>query len=987
MKHNKIISIALFAVVVLMTAFFGCDNRTFEADEFRIEWVSAPDTLYSNVEAEVKVLVVNKKTNVPAPTQTVTFKVNKGVIEATAATNEFGVATAKFSHTLTTDTVEQAKVEAHIHKSQKIATINLMSHPGEFIIKKMEAIPNIQYNDYGRTTSRITAYVVDKQGIGVVGETVRFRAHLEGSPNTTYGRVTSSAITDSTGIARVTFSDNGDYNPILNAVIVATIDQSRAETEVTIRDASELEYDLHLSRNPIRIYADNNVSSSMVTARVRDHNQFPVPNVIVQFKASIGQITARVETDEMGIARTEFFDGGEEGTAIITAKVGDITKEVDIEVLPVPEVHSVTISPVPSVVSLEGIYPITATAIDSSGAGLVKGSIMVFEATRGGFQVGEDEGTAEVIYAETDDRGMATVRWGSGTTAGDTHFTAYILGREPRGTAETYIRPGEPERINLFSMVRLAGQQHWERMPAAIPVDFQAQNNAVRVFAQVTDLFDNPVQDGIPLLFETDLGTIHPIKSTETFTLNVKDPLTGVVQPRDYSGVAWSIFTLGAQAGTATITAMTRDEEISGVTTIRIESYDIQSISFVQQEEIYLDVRGVGGIESRLLIVELRDFSGNRVADPPAPELPPMVEFQILDDPAPAGVNINNQGFLAMVRSNNGEARASINSGSGSGTVRVRVRLQDDQTINATKSNIVIRSGLPETIGPFLADFDEGINVGGGVWRVQAGAVVKDIHGNECIDGTVVHFSLGPNPPPTTEIIGAGFVGNESDESEDGEPGVAFTHFYYHGRDTGKEVTIIARSGDKSGQITIRLPIQQPQLEVAPSVGVVRFHSAQGYPQDHYVEVVATLSDGQGNLLAGHEILLTATQGDIVRHGLAMGAYAGSLPRFIITHEGGVNYDRFQTIDPHREPAPAPPGPPQEWTPDGHRRPPHTLVSEPGKAYGCVKVYIHEIPLPVEEWFVQLDNQITVRLVGTDTIAQTSFTMIRYNPAFVPPFR
>lgn len=967
MKSSRYITIALFAVAILTAAFFGCDNRVFEADDFEIQWITAPDTLYSNVEANIRVLVTTKKTKVPAPNQTVTFKTDRGEIQATAETNEFGVATAKFSHN--SRSLATARIEAYIHQSEVTASVVLQIHPGEYVIRKITATPKVIYNDNNVTRSAVRVLVVDSEGIGAVGQVVSFKAFREEQPSSTRGKVTSTAVTDSSGVARATFADNGDLG---KAVVQAMIDQSTDTTHVQIKDAMDLEFDLHLTRYPARIYADNNVSSSTITARVRDHLGFPVSGATVRFRASIGHIAASVMTDERGIAVVEFFDGGEVGTAEIRATVNDVEATVYVEVSEVPTVHEVNFASFPVSVSLEATFTLSATAVDTAGVGLVKGSIMVFEATKGGFQVGEDEALVEVVYADTDDRGRASVRWSSGTSAGDVHFTAYIMGTEPRANAESYITPGLPERIRVTSMVRMQGEQFWRSMPAALPVDFQQQNNAIRVFAYVVDMFDNPVSDGIPIMFDTDLGTIHPIKPTETFTLNVWNQDAQQAQPRQFKGVAWSVFTMGASAGTAAITAMTMDEEIIGITTIRIESYDIRSISFVQEEEIFLDVRGVGGVESRQLIVHLKDFSGNLVADPPAPELPPMVEFDILA-PYPSGVTINNIGTSASVRSNNGVASASIISGEDSGTVRIRVRLADNQTIQAIKSNIVVRSGPPASIQPFIPEFDQAVNIGGGMWRLNIGAVVKDRYGNEAINGTVVHFSL-EGAPPDTEVRGAGFVGNESDENEDGDPGIAWTHLFYHGRNTNEPFTIVAKSGEIEGEVNVIVPITAPNLEVAPSVGQVRFFSTGGRPQEHYVEIVATVTDGQGVDIRNQVVELVASQGDIVYHGLAQEPFRGHLPRYLITHEGGVQHPMMPPNDP-----------PQNWT-DGEFRPPHTTLSIRGRAYGVSKVYINELPPPDEEWFTQVDNQITVRLIGTDTIAQTSFTIIRYHAA-VPPFR
>lgn len=1009
MRTNKLMTIAFLAVAFITAAFFGCDNRTFEADTFVIEWISGPDSLYSNVESEIKVLVVNKNTNVPAPNETVTFKLSddfrsdKVEIQSAATTNEFGVATAKLSHTLSEE--RRIKVVAKIHQSHVETPdfIRLLEHPGEFVIRKLEALPPVIYNDRGRTRSSIRALVVDSEGTGVQGETVRFRSYKETDPSNTLGAVTSTALTDSTGIARATFNDNGDLGM---AVVVASIDHSKEEVNVEIKDRSLLELDLTLRAHPERIYSDNNVSVSTITARVRDSDGFPVSGETVEFRTTLGDIGARVVTNERGLAVTELGDGGDEGVAEITARVEDIEKTVNVHIDPVPEVANVAFGDVPPVVSLEGVFNITATAVDSAGVGLVKGSIMVLETTRGGFDLGEDEGTVRTMFLETDDQGTVSAQWNSGTTAGDVEFRAYILGTEPRAHAASYIRPGEPERITMTSIVRLAGETYWRRMPGAIPVDFIDRNNRVEVIAMVVDAFDNPVQEGIPIRFQTDLGSIQPLRDTRNFIRNWYDEALDEVVEREFKGAASSQFTIGNHAGTATLSASTIDEEIIGYTTIRVESYEVQSIQFVHPEEdedddngddfeVFLDVEGTGGRVAANLMVHLKDFSGNLISNPADGSNPPNVEFEILVNPG--GARLNNIGEQVTVRSNDGVAQVTVNSGRESGTVVLKASLQDNPDIFAVKSNIIIRSGPPHSIIPFMTGFDEGTAVPGGMWRIQVGAVVKDVQGNEVIRGTTVHFSLVGDYPDDTEIIGGAYVGNESDEEEDGDDGVAYTHLFYHGRDTNTPITIRARTGGgvpgdpNQGRIveqdiTRKLPLQQPSLELGVGVGQIRFFA--GHIDIHYQEVQAALSDGQGNMIKNQKITITASEGDIVRHGLAQNDFEGSLPSIAITH-GDPGFPPITNQHCPRRHDDLPYDLPDDTRPNNLQeyRAPHTLEPERGIAYAIARANRDLLPPPGEEPFIATGVELTGRILGTDTISQTSFIIIRYNPMFFPnPF-
>lgn len=919
MRKFSYLNVALLAIVILMTAFVGCDNREYLPDSFEIKSLTAPDTLFSGIEAELKAVVVEKDTNIPAPNQSVTFKTTTGIIEARAETNEFGVATVKFTHDLKDD--GETTVEASIDQSIATVGISLIPHPGDFVIVKLAAHPEFTYLDNGKTYSNIRALVRDKDGMGVVGETVRF--------STKYGRITASAVTDSTGLASVRFTDNLDPPPAGEpATIKAKIDNSERTVNVEIRPAIE-DYEIAISASPRVIYADGDITYSTIRATVKDYDGFPVPEAIVRFRTNLGQISGQVLTDERGVAATTFTDGYHEdddlasylGTAEIWAVIGDYGASVEVEIQETPEIDEIEFEDVQASIALESQLRITVRAVNVHGDPVSDGTLVTFTASKGSFEEAEGDLPPHMSYSNN---GYASVSWNAGTTAGRVIFTARI--GSIVAETESYIRAGEAEFIYLRPEFRNRDGD-WENLPpAGVPVDFTRD---VRIVATVVDLFDNAVTAGQPIRFSTDLGSIQGAAAT------------------DDEGKAYARFYPGATSGTAEITATTRNEEVSGIAIVHIYSDVISSISFVQDEEIFLDVRGVGGVESRTLTAELLDLSGNRVTGQHS------VLFEIIR--GPAGVNINNVGDSDVVLGNNGVARAAINSGSESGTVTVRVSLVENPDIQATKANIVVRSGPPASVEPFIGDFDTGTALTGGMWKVQAGAIVRDSNGNEVIDGTVVYFSLGSTPeaPGNTSISGAGYVGNEGDDSEDGDPGVAYTHVRYHGKNTNYPIVIIAETGEVEGRATVKLPLQQPRFELSASPQHVDFFLPDAEPAYHDVEVIGIVRDGQGNTIVGSKILLLSSHGEIRYH-----------PRAV-------------------------PFPPDPDTPDYEPEYIYTLdgdaFGERGYAYGILRGFKWEIPPPFDEYFTMVDVQVTARLVGADTIGQTSFTMYLYSIGQPPP--
>jgi hypothetical protein len=914
MKYTKFLTMATILLAVLLLTFVGCDKRTFEPDSFVIKELVAPDSLYSGVEATIEALVVDKE-DVPVSGETVTFKTERGVIQAKVVTDDFGIATATFSHNVLTADPVSTTIEAYIHKSTVTKTIWLRKHPGDYTIFRLTATPSIIYADNNVTTSEIRATIKDKDGFGAPNQTVRFSSN--------YGQITTMVVTDDAGIATATFGDNGDLPDADNPLVIrATIDQHEAiltAPDIVIEPVSD-DYELTLTVDPSVIYADNNITYATVKAQVRDSDGYPVVEESVQFGSNIGSVISQVMTDNTGIATTTFWDAGQMGTATIFARIGNTEKTVEVSILETPEVASIVLD-VQEEYLLEQIVTIRAYAENVNGDPVSDGTLVVFTATNGGF--GEE--TMESSAQANTSRGYAQVTFNTGTNAGTLEVTATIGAVST--TEQSYIFPGPPAFVSLRTEKKDAGEDEFSPVPpGGLPVNYHGE---VRVRASVKDLFNNSVSAGNALIFETTLGAIQEIAATND------------------QGIAYAEYFAGVSSGTAQITATavlpSEDEPAIGTTVLNFYSTDVQAIVFVDQEEVYLNVQGVGGLESATLMVNLRDYNGNLVTGQHE------VMFEIVHqppavpgDPDYMPVNINNAGDSDTVLSNNGVAVASLNSGTVSGTVGVRASLVNNPVISATKTNIVVTGGPPHTVVPFIGQFDTGVSLGGGLWLIQAGAFVSDVYGNPVIDGTTVAFSLSTNPvpPPHTSIFGGGVVGNPSLDDEEGTAGVAYTTLIYHGLYTYKPIEIFAESGGVNGNSTehnddvyLRLPIQQPRMEMQVDPGYHEYFPST-IPVNQTSRIDVSLQDGQGNDINGAVILLTSSHGQ---------------------------FDLFVDDWPHN---------------DG--LPPSKIRTYQGMAKGQIRSRGWECPEPVDEWFTTIDIQINSFLQGTNTLAQTTLTVRRY---------
>ncbi|MCB5230529.1 MAG: hypothetical protein WCX83_00535 [Candidatus Cloacimonas sp.] len=898
MKLIKTLTLASIILTLLLTVFTGCDKRALDLDQYDLVSFSAVDTLYSGFETELEALVLTKK-GVPAPGQTVTFKADKGIVEASAVTNEFGIATAKFYHNISSTVV--ANVQASIHKSKKNISVTIVPFEGDYGITSILALPDSIYQDNNLTTSAIRALVKDKEGVGVTGKLVKFK--------TDKGQITSFAATDSSGVAIATFGDNGDVG---EATVTAAVDGSFRTIKVKILPVVT-NYDIKVTASHDVIYNDNNITVSVIKARVVDHEKYPVVEEPVRFRARnsagepIGQIASLMLTDTLGVATSIFKDAGDLGTAYIQATYGSVHGTVKVDIVETPEVAEVRLVSLSQAYGLDQELTLRAEALDVNGDYVADGTLITFDASLGDFE--------ENIRTGVTANGSTSVKWNTGTQAGTVRIKAMVGGVDGKPKVQDIqdrvINPGPPAFLNPIPFYE-DDEGEMSTIPIeGIPVNFTRK---VEIRAVVTDEFSNPVRENLPIHFETSIGGIQPVASTNS------------------EGIATAVYYPGVSAGTCLITAKyapTGDgDEASGTSIFTIFSDHINTISFAQEQDMYLDVRGVGGIESRGLKVELFDFNGNLVSGHE------NVKFELVA-PVPAGANINNIGNSDIVLSNNGVAVASINSGTGSGTIRVKASLVENPAIQATKSNIVIRSGQPNTVQPLIGDFNTGTALGGGLWRIQASAIVKDVYGNPVIDGTAVHFTI-ESEDPTEElpgdmsIVGHGFVGNIGDEDPDGSPGVAYTHLTYNGRNTYDKLYVRAESGGIQGSALVTLPINGPTLELIPDRLHVNFFQDDEVRAYADVKISITLADGQGNPISNGVIDVASTHGFFFE------------PKDVQVKEKT------------------------------------TYITREGKTATILRLRMWECPEPTEDYYLQEDVLIVAFLAGTNTITQTQTAIKRF---------
>jgi hypothetical protein len=712
---------------------------------------------------------------------------------------------------------------------------------------------------------------------------------------------------------------------------------------------SEMRFITKITASPDTIYCDNNITYSEISVTVKDGEGFGVPSQIVNFRTDLGRILSSVPTDSSGVATTTFWDDGDDGLANIIAVVRNYsasdenqviaadTASVQVFIDQIPEVESVTIN----FLSQANPYPmnvmqtteINATATNVLGNDVPDNTLITFSCTKGRF-VDEAGNVLGVSYVSKTVNGRAYANYNAGAVATTTPgvenaFVTANIG-ELTSTREVLIRPGSPFSIGLQSFVEVDGEM------IEADTSFVASPNHIFMRATLNDPHGNPCQTK-PVRFETDLGTF--INTTQTVTINT-----------DSMGEAQVRFTPGLTAGAATIKAFANNDTLQTQLIFNVTSDDIHSISFTQEGQIDLNVANTGGVESAILRVKLKDINGNLI------DTPQDVYFRIVNTAPPAGANLNNYpvGDSVLVVSTGGEAQISVNSGTESGILIIRASCTSDsgRWVRATKANIVIHAGPPAEVIPFIGGFNTGQNLGGGLWQVIAGAVVKDIHGNPVDRGTSVFFELINNV--TNCQIGANaYVGNVSVE-DDSTSGVAYTTVTYSGIYTYDWITIRASTGAMQGEgvdgyATVQLPLNDPRFEIQANPASLRFFVADTWKS---ADIYAVLTDGQGQPVGNAVIMLLCTKGQFV-----------AIPGF------NNNYPS----DP-------------EWriiTDDGS----YGTGDYAGWAWGQIK--FHKLEVPAGDEMTQTPGQtsgiIIGRILGTNVTAETNVALYRYWDS-CPPF-
>ena len=798
----------------------------------------------------------------------------------------------------------------------------------DYEITSINITPRLLYADNANDTySLITVTVEDNEGYPAAGVAVDLTTDL--------GHLQRKVFTSDAGVAETTYNDNGKVGI---AHITAKVNQSIIIDSVSVQSSPHLDIIYVHDVSEIVNYADNGITFSTLEVKIVDEDGFGATDEEVWFQATLGNILTHVSTDSSGIARTDFWDLGTAGTAVISVYCGLADSTINIVIQDKPEVTGLELDIISNEIKINAVRTIEATATNVMGA-VPDGTSITFDTERGYFQVsGTDNTYIAKTVTITTSNGVARAFLNSGQQAGTSRITAEIDGPVLPVFKDLAILPGRPTQMTLVSRNDTLGVQ------TVIAV---GSGETLNVWANVTDSYGNPVSSDDVVILETDLGNIlSPVPITE-------------MTPQ---GNAVSTFSAGVNAGVAQITASVDSAYAS--TTITVTSDEINSIQFINQEQVSIDIQGTGGDETAELAVNLFDMNGNLI------DVPIWVYFKFEERPENnqgEGSNINNNVYnLAdydSTMSSNGVAVVSINSGIEAGIVAIKTECRDNEgnvLVEATKSNIVIQSGFPAECEFTIGGFDSGEEMGGGLWEVEVAALITDRWGNPVGDGTAVFFSLNPNPDYALIVTDETYVGNEN-ASGDTLAGTAFTSIIYDGTYTNETVTVSVDVAGVDFSGALMLPLQNGEITMI----CVPAHLAWGDNfetpwDDLFTQCRINIRDGQNNPVNKQRIIFTTSLGyptDEGENGIHPVEDDIPLELQQLWDFEGLNEELI--TDEH----------------DGYTGP---YDGEHGRLYKDVGYLMEECPPPVPAPPGMTTGTITATIFGTPRSSNQTITLFRY---------
>ncbi len=541
MKKTKWIKLILLALLVATTVFVGCDKRSTDVPDLKIVSMSVSDsTMFADNDNSTSITitatVADAKGN-SAVGKLVSFScpASFGSITTEVMTNEKSEAIATFNDKGVIS--ENVLITASISNSSMNASLKIKSVP-EYSIASLIASPEAKlYADNNNETYlQIMAFVQNVNGFGEAGINVNFKLN-DGSINN--ATLTSSAITNGSGIATALFYDHGIMDTLV--VVSASVDNSELTIPIRIEEAPQF-YIEKVEVSSDVIYQDNdNATFATVKAFVRNSDGTPAEGIDVNFLTNLGVIELIATSDIAGVASVKFDDNGDVGDADIIISIKNAQdaiidqKYAQIEIAELPELDiALTLSSDTMSADNDPETYVEVTAIvTNSGDGYPVADYPVE------FKVANGLGIIPSVQ-NTDINGVSTVNFLDIGQTGIATIEAKISSANSVITAETTINITNPPSFHI----------EWiKAFPNVIYQDNNVTYSEVRVYVKDEEGYGVGSQ---LVRFQSDIGNIITNAYTDS---------TGIVTTTFYDSGDLGEATILANVGTIDTTITVTIEE------------------------------------------------------------------------------------------------------------------------------------------------------------------------------------------------------------------------------------------------------------------------------------------------------------------------------------------------------------------------------------------------------------------------------------------
>ncbi|MBN1294488.1 MAG: Ig-like domain-containing protein [Candidatus Latescibacteria bacterium] len=490
------------------------------------------------------------------------------------------------------------------------------------------------------------------------------------------GFIEGSKFTDGSGVARSTFT--AGYNPGIAYIFVSF--GSTLVDSLTVNINEVVARGIELFASPSQIPA-NGISTSVITALLRDDNFNPVVGENIIFSTDIGTITAADSTDENGRAEATLVSERKNGEAMVTAKY-----KKHIETIPVSFTGvKISVSATPENLFAGGDEETNVTAYVKDAAEVpIVGTDVKFVWYLEDVLIGEK-------VAKSDVQGRASIP----------------ISSSEAGRAKIVINGAGAVDSTYVTFTRL--QFSIDSEEASIPTG----GKELIIWAQLYDTVEEKYVDNANVEFFTTLGTITSNTTTNT------------------DGKAFATLTSGNTAGIVTVSASTKYGEyrVSAEKKFTFINAAPDSVNL----KVDANIVAVGGGNSELIAIVTDEF-GNPVPDA-------LVSFKVLQGPAggefihPAIVTTGPSG-IASTYFYSGQVQSEFES------VFIQAMIG---TVTSNIVTLTIAGAPETVRPGYQTEWDiDGIDNGDGTFSLPISALILDANSNGVVDGTTVYFKVDP---------------------------------------------------------------------------------------------------------------------------------------------------------------------------------------------------------------------------------------------------